>query len=186
MDNLNNNLKQPLDARADNLYHRAIRSQVAKPERLKGCSEQEIAEIEQTYKLSLPYSYKVFLRYFGHNFGSVATDLEFLYPSPLLLTQWSRDTDREVLLEMSPEERAAFTEKMLPANAFIFAMKYRMESWFFIAEKGVEDPIIFYDLGDGETEARKTSESLFDFWEGELEFKEQIIAERRAKKNKSS
>ena len=87
MNHSNDKLKKSLDDRAKNLYQRIIQSQLATPERIKGCSEIEIAKIEQTYGLLLPYSYQIFLRHFGRSFCRIGIDIEFLYPSPLLLTQ---------------------------------------------------------------------------------------------------
>ena len=191
MNNSKDELKKSLDDRAKNLYQRIIQSNLATPERVKGCSETEITQIEQAYnELSLPYSYKVFLRHFGRGVGHLATDLEFVYPNVLSLTQYERDVNKGAQ-EMAREEGTVFTEELLPPNAFIFAMKYRMQSWYFLSEKGVEDPPIFYDLGEGDA-ARKVHESIFDFWETEVEYAEKLIAQsrerekQRQKKKKNS
>ena len=166
-------MKKSLDARASNLHQRIIQSQLllVTPAQIKGCSSSEITKIEQTYNLSLPYSYKVFLRHFGHGMGRIATDLEFLYPSPLSLTQYMRNIDREII-----EEGDFNPEELLPENAFIFAMKYRMEAWYFLTEESVENPAIFYDEGNGNS--RQVHESIFDFWETEVEYIEKILAGR--------
>ena len=36
---------------------------------------------------------------------------------------------------MAREEGTIFSEGLLPENAFVVAMKYRMQSWYFVAEK---------------------------------------------------
>ena len=177
MNNSKNELKKYLDDRAKNLYQRIIQSNLATPERVKGCSSSEIAQIEQTYNLSLPYSYKVFLRHFGHSIGGIANDVEFLYPSPLLLTQDMRDAEREM-----QEEGEISSEELLPPNAFIFAMRQRMQSWYFLASKGVEDPAVFYDSGDGI--GVKTHESIFDLWEAEVKLEEELLLKKRKERER--
>lgn len=161
-----------LDMRASNLHQRIITSKIATSEQIKGCSEAEIKKIEQTYNLFLPYSYKVFLRHFGRCMYNVATDLEFLYPEVLSFNQYVRDIEREM------QEQGDFSpEELLPDNAFIFAMKYKMESYYFITGEGIEDPAIFYDEGDGNV--TKVQESIFDFWEEEVKFKEKLITQQK-------
>lgn len=53
MNNSKNEFKKSFDTRSSNLYNRIIQSQflLITSERIKGCSEAEIAKIEQTYKL---------------------------------------------------------------------------------------------------------------------------------------
>ena len=178
MNNSNNELKKALDDRASHLYQRIIQSQLAAPEQIEGCSEQEIKKLEQTYELPLPYSYKVFLRYFGRRLYGIATDLEFVYPNVLSLTQYARDIDREI-----QEEGDFNPEELLPQNAFVFARRYTMEFWYFLAEEDVDNPSIFFDECDGNA-ARKIQESIFDFWEAEVEYAEKLIADSREKKKK--
>ena len=177
MDNSNDELKKSLDARASNLHQRIIQSLGAKPERIKGLREQEIAQIEQTYKLPLPYSYKVFLRHFGYSIAGIANDVEFLYPALLSLTQYVRDIDREI-----QEERDFSPEELLPPNAFVFAMRQKMQLWYFIAEERVEDPAVFYDSGDGN--GVKMHESIFDLWEKEIALEEELLAMRREREKR--
>ena len=179
MNHSNDKLKKSLDARANNLYNRIIQSQflLVTPGQIEGCSSSEITKIEDTYKLPLPYSYKVFLRYFGRRLYGIATDLEFVYPNVLSLTQYERDIDREIQEEgdFSPEE-------LLPKNAFVFARRYTMEFWYFLAEEGVDDPSIFFDECDGNV--RKIQESIFDFWEAEVEYAEKLIVESKEREKR--
>ena len=172
MSHSNNKLKKSLDARANNLYNRIIQSQLATPEQIKGCSEQEIKKLEQTYNLTLPYSYKVFLQHFGHGFAPIGNEFHYLYQEALSFTQDERNLEQEIRNEkdFNPEE-------LLPENAFIFAMRYDMQIWYFIASEGVEDPIVFYDTGDGDSE--KMYESVFDFWEERVTSAEQLLARRK-------
>ena len=173
MNNSNNELKKSLDDRAKSLYDRIIQSQLATPEQIKGCSETEIAQIEQKYEICLPYSYKVFLQHFGRSFCRIGIDIEFLYPSPLLLTQDIKDAERQML----EEEENISPEELLPVNAFVFAMRQGMQTWYFIVSESVEDPSVFYDEGDGN--GVKMHESVFDFWEERVMYAEQLFAKRK-------
>lgn len=178
MNNFNNELKKSLDDRASYLHHRIIQSNLAIPERIKGCSEQEIKKLEQTYNLTLPYSYKLFLRHFGHGFAHIGNEFHYLYQEALSFTRDERNIEQEIRNEkdFNPEE-------LLPENAFIFAMRYDMQMWYFIAEEGIEDPIVFYDAGDGDSE--KMYESVFDFWEERVTNAEQLLARREGKMRQS-
>lgn len=161
-----NNIENFLDARAKELYDRIIQSQIATLEQIKGCSEQEIEELEKACELSLPYSYKVFLRNFGHGFGGVANDVDFLYQDVLPLTNIAR----EILQEEG--------DPVLPGNAFVFAMRYGEQFAFFEASEGIEDPPTFFYMECDEN-FTKTDDSIFDFWEEEVKLKEKIVAQRK-------
>ena len=76
------------------MYEKIIQSQfqLGTPEQIRGCSELEITKLEQAYnELYFPYSYKVFLKYFGRCCGRVGNDLEFTYPNILSLTQYEKE-----------------------------------------------------------------------------------------------
>ena len=166
-------LKKSLEARKNALYKRIIQPQIGKPELIKGCSEQEIEELEKACGLSLPLSYKVLLRNFGHGFGGIAYDVEFLYQDVFPLTQIAR--------EMLQYEG----DPVLPENTFVFAMRYREQFAFFEVKKGIEDPPIFFYMEEDEN-FTKTDDSIFGFWEAEIKLKEQLVARRRERNTKQS
>ena len=167
----NNDLKKSLEDRANKLHNKIIQSQLVTPEQIRGCSEAEIAEIEQKYKICLPYSYKVFLRHFGHGFAHIGNEFKYLYEDALFLTQEERNIEREI-----KEEENFNPEELLPVNAFVFAIRQDIQIWYFIAEEGIDDPPVFYDTG-GDTV--KMHESIFDFWEERVSYAEQLLAKRK-------
>ena len=159
MSNSQNKLELTLDKRAMILRQRILKYKLADIEQIKGCSELEIAKLGQAYGLYLPYSYKVFMRHFGHGFAPIGNEYEYLYQAALSLTQNERDIEQEI-----KEEGNFNPEEILPEQAFVFAMRQGMQLWYFIAEEGVEDPPVFYDA-DGGGNAIEMYESIFDFWE---------------------
>ena len=165
-------IKKSVEARATALRNRIIQSKIATPEHLVGCSDEEIEALEKACKLTLPYSYKVFLKNFGHCFGGVANDVEFLYRDVFPLTKIAR----EILQEDDP---------VLPENAFVFTMRYGEQFFFFEAEEGNEVPPIFYYM-EGDESFSKSYDSVFDLWEGEVELKAEILARHQERyKSKS-
>lgn len=161
-------MKEYLYTRANDIYIRIIESQISKSEKIRGCSETEIKELEKACGLPLPCSYKIFLKKFGHGFGGIANDVSFLYEDVFPLTKIARE-----ILQYEGDP-------VLPKNAFVFAMRNREQFAFFEAEKNVNDPPIFYYMEDDEY-FTKTKDSIFDFWESELELKEQLVARRKAR-----
>ena len=165
-------IKKSVEARATALRNRIIQSKIAKSEYLVGCSNEEIEALEKACKLILPYSYKVFLKNFGHCFGGIAYDVDFLYQDVFPLTKIAR----EILQEDDP---------VLPENAFVFAMRYEEQFFFFEAEENNEAPPIFYYM-EGDESFSKRYDSIFDLWEGEVELKAEILARHQERyKSKS-
>ena len=159
-------IKKSLEARANALRNQIIQSQIAKPEQLIGCSDKEIEALEKACGLALPYSYKVFLKNFGHCFGGVANDVEFLYQDVFPLTKIAR----EILQDEG--------DLILSEKAFVFTMRYGEQFFFFEAEEGIENPPIFYYM-EGDRSFSQKYDSIFDLWEGEVQLKEEILARRQ-------
>ena len=159
-------IKESLEARANALRNQIIQFQIAKPEELIGCSDKEIEALEKACGLILPYSYKVFLKNFGHSFGGVADDVEFLYQDVFPLTKIAREI---LQYEKSP---------VLPQSAFVFTMRYEEQFFFFEVEEGIENPPIFYYM-EGDKSFSKKYGSIFDLWEGEVKLEKEILVRRQ-------
>src|SRR5687767_3488805 len=100
--------------RPDELVPRLIKSGVAKPANIKGCSENQIAEVEKKHGVVLPRAYRQFLLLAGNGAGRLMDDVAVFYSDVFDLTELIRR-------EINPE---------LPAHAFVIAE--RMGDYLFI------------------------------------------------------
>ena len=158
MNETNHYLRESLIARSNNLKKRIISSEIATVNQIKGCSDEEISILEKSCGLILPYSYKIFLKTFGHGAGRVMRDMDIFYDSVFELT----DKAREILsYEGDP---------VLPEKAFVFTMRYGEQFFFFETDQG-DNPPIFYYIEDDTDKLIKRFDSIFDFVEVEIKWK---------------
>lgn len=146
----------------DLFAQKLIDAGLATPDTLEGCSEDEIAEIESTFAITLPCLYKQYLRKMGREAGSFLRECSRTYPG---LVQHARET-ADTLLE-------ARTNYRLPATAFVFVERYGCQFFFFDTADGTADPPVFrYFEGDAEPVqiAPTLSEAL------EIAFADELIA----------
>lgn len=175
---MNNTNFQPnidFEKKALTLKDLMIKTGVANPNLIKGCSREEIIQIEQENNVTLPTSYKVFLKNFGHGLGGrVMYDIDILYPKILGLTDFLRN---EVLIEED--------DPSLPEKAFVFAARYEEQFMFFEASGLVEEPpILYYKIDDREfTSINKT---IFDILEKEIELSVRLKRKREQRKKNNS
>ncbi|BAZ45677.1 hypothetical protein NIES4102_27030 [Chondrocystis sp. NIES-4102] len=167
MSNLNNSLEKDITLRAANLKNMMLDLGLANPHLIKGCSKQEIINLESEYNVTLPNSYKVFLENFGHGLeGRVMNDIDILYDQVLPLTSIARN---QILIDEG--------DPVLPEKAFVFCMRYGEQFMFFDASGLVEEPPIFYYM-ENDTAFKKVGDSIFDILEGEINFSEKIKLRR--------
>ena len=170
MNNFSKNIREQLIKRANKLKNRMVNSRIADPTKIKGCSEEEILVLEKACELSLPYSYKMFLRYFGHSLGGrVMNDVEINYNSVFSLIDDLKDFQ-------SDDEEPKF-----PQNTFFFSARYKQQYLFFNLSDANEDPPIF-NYTVGHDYFRQTSDSIFDFLEEEIELTEFAVSRMKNKK----
>ncbi len=101
------------------------------------CTEQQIAQLEQQYHLTLPAAYKEFLRWMGNGAGRfMAGDAAFYDALPQL---------RAFALEMLAENHVP---QRLPDDAFVFSMHEGYQFLFFRTSEGDNPPVYWY--GEGE------------------------------------
>ena len=81
MSQKDNSVREKLTNRVSKLKERMIEKRIVlNLEEIHGCSEAEIAELEKTIGLPIPYSYKLFLLNFGKGIdGYVMRDVEYTY-----------------------------------------------------------------------------------------------------------
>jgi len=101
------------------------------------CTEQEIAQLERQYHLTLPPAYQEFLRWMGHGAGRfLAGDGCFYDALPQL---------RAYALELLEENHVTYR---LPDDAFVFSMHDGYQFLFFRVSEGENPPVYWY--GEGE------------------------------------
>ncbi|HUY75553.1 MAG TPA: SMI1/KNR4 family protein [Ktedonobacterales bacterium] len=101
------------------------------------CAEQEIAQLERQYQLTLPAAYREFLLWMGKGAGNfLAGDACFYDALPQL---------REFALDLLAESGAPLR---LPDDAFVFSMHDGYQFLFFRASEGANPPAYWY--GEGE------------------------------------
>lgn len=170
MNSSRKNIREQLVIRANELKNRMINSGIADPTKIKGCSEEEILVLEKACGLSLPYSYKVFLHYFGHSFGGIVmNDVEINYNSVFSLI--------DDLKEFQSDDE----EPKFPQNTFFFSARYKEQYLFFDLNNANEDPPVFH-YTVGHDYFRQTSDSIFDFLEEEIGLTEFAVFRMKNKK----
>src|SRR5262249_22971010 len=64
---------------------RLLESGLAKPNLVRGCSEDELKQVESTLQIILPAAYREFLTTFGKQAGEFLVGTDFLFPKLLEL-----------------------------------------------------------------------------------------------------
>src|SRR2546425_1846709 len=114
----------------ENAITRLSEAGLVRPSEIKGCTPEEIRQIENAFHLQLPAIYKEFMAGMGKAAGRFMVGSDFLFPAPLRLRK-----DAEVLLEQSG---ARFR---LDRNHFVFLGHQGYEFLFFDARDG-HDPAV--------------------------------------------
>ena len=155
MNNKNNSSENKFETRARLLKERMLKSNVAKPELIRGCSEKEISDLEKECDVVFPESYKVFLRNFGRGLGGyVMRDIDILLNRNIQsLTNLLRN---EILVDEG--------DPVLPEKAFVFSNRYGEQFTFFDGSGIVKEPPIFYYM-EYDKNFKKIGDSVFDILE---------------------
>lgn len=106
-------------------------------DRVIPCTEQEIAQLERQYQLTLPAAYREFLLWMGKGAGNFLAGDACYYDA---LSQLHEDA-LELLAENGVTQR-------LPDDAFVFSMHDGYQFLFFRASEGENPPAYWY--GEGE------------------------------------
>jgi hypothetical protein len=116
------------------------------------CSDKEIEQLEQAFDLTLPASYKKFLRLMGKGAGGflISDHWEAFYPDLFELGQ-------------SAEYQDACDD--LPAQYFVFASRLGSVYLFFIADGADDDPPVYAFGDDHDGGYKKIYDSFWGFIE---------------------
>jgi hypothetical protein len=142
------------------IYQRLLDSGLATPTSIQGCSKGELLQIEHFARRALPLPYRDFMLHFGKGAGRFLRDVEVFFPDVLRL--------KPIAVEIL-QDREDLT-LVLPATAFVFAMRNR-EQFVFFTNEGDDPPVQFYVSGGS---AISTAGRTFgEFIAGEIDCYEQ-------------
>ncbi len=113
---------------------------------LRGCTNDEIVQLERLFDSSLPETYRAFRSALGKSSG------EFLRGSDFLLKHLSRDLKRGAQ-EMLEDEG----EPQLPPHAFVFLMHQGYQFFYFHCGVDPDPPVYYFREREG---TRKVAESF--------------------------
>jgi hypothetical protein len=128
---------------------------------LRGCSEDEIKNLESRYNIQLPHSYKEFLRKMGKNHGGLVNRNEYAieYDSVLDMTGEYRQNiinsklDLELELKTVSEANRLILEQEeileLPPNILLILCRLPSYEFYGIDANGGNDSQVFYIGDDG-------------------------------------
>src|SRR5262245_33961734 len=130
------------------LTERLIQSGLCPPDKLRGCSDQDLRRIEEHIGCRLPGEYKKLMEVLGRGAGDFMSDLGMFYPRVVTLTQRIRK-----LVSDSME---------LPDDAYVFVNRYGEQSLFFHTGSNDDPPI--YRWHDEEPKRfRRVFKSIWEF-----------------------
>ncbi|HYX28635.1 MAG TPA: SMI1/KNR4 family protein [Pyrinomonadaceae bacterium] len=134
------------------LANEIISSGLARESELIGCSEAEIVELEATFNLSLPETYRQWLKTMGRGAGHFLAGSDAFYPTVI--------ENRKYAEELLAETGQPF---VLEPDAFVFLIHQGYQFLYFLTHEGHPDPPVIYHLEGAEPEQRWTH--LTDYYE---------------------
>jgi hypothetical protein len=120
------------------------------------CTNDEINEIEEYYKLSLPKTYVEFLRTMGKGAGSFMRGSSCFYKDILTLKEWS--------CELLKEDNF----QPLTGEDFVFWMHQGYQFVFFKINAGDNPPVFYYLENQKNNEFNRSHDHLSEFYEMQL------------------
>lgn len=140
-----------ISAKIEAAKTKLIQSGLAEIDTTIGCSEQEIASVEEAFSLSLPKEYRDFLRMMGREAGKFLVGTDYSFPT---LLEFREDAERLLI-----ENHADFG---LSLTNFVFMFHQGYTFLFFDCKNGSDDPPVFL-YTESEAAVRQVGES-FSEW----------------------
>jgi hypothetical protein len=131
------------------IFHELVLRGVILDSALVGCSEVEIASIEQHFGCKVPLAYREFLTIAGRSAGKIFCGVDIFYPR-LLSLKFEAD---ELLDELGLSD-------FLPTDAKVFCMHQGYEINYFLPVS--DDPPVF-QFFEGQSSITKTWDSFSSF-----------------------
>jgi hypothetical protein len=136
---------------------RLVDAGLASPEMIRGCTEEELTEIESLLSLNLPSAYREFLGIMGREAGQFLVGSDYCYPELLSFREaTARFLRRHGIESVSPDEIVVF----LIHQGYIFL--------FFYPTSRQADPPVFL-LHDSDKAPRKIYDTFSDWLQAALE-----------------
>ena len=126
-----------IDSELLELIEEMVKSELASPDEIIGCSDAEVQGIESTFELKLPSRYTQFLKKMGKCAGWLLEGSDAFYPEILTC----RDTAEQLLAE----EKSTF---LLSKSRFVFLQHQGYQFLFFDTTCGEDPPVFRYLEGD--------------------------------------
>jgi SMI1 / KNR4 family (SUKH-1) len=159
----------------DQVVTRMAASNVAQARDLRGCTESEIAALEQRYAVRLPKSYRWFLATMGHASGRLFTSDHIAagYPYVFNITA---DLRARLTGQMpdDPFDTPRPAGFQLPPDAFFIASRLAAQWQFIRCNDGEESPV--WSVRDGDWTIRQTHPSVTAWLQGWCKAAEEAIA----------
>lgn len=114
-----------------------IRKGIAKRDDIRGCSEEEVAELEKFFNIHLPSEYRRFLLTMGHSAGKFLVGTDVFYQHLVDLKTWAKD----LLIENN-------VNFQLSEDAFVFSMHQGYTFLYFNLSEGDDPPVYMYLEGN--------------------------------------
>ena len=127
-----------------------VEKKISSTQDIKGCSESEIAGIEEFCHAKLPSQYRDFLLAIGHSGGKLFQGTDIYYRNLVGLQDAAKD-----LLKENGEDFD------IPLDAFVFLMHQGYEFDYFRLSEGDDPPVYQYVEGHGEPQIAWKSFSKF-------------------------
>ncbi len=146
-----------------------IENDLATAGEIQGCSQEEVAQLEQHFNIQFPRSYREFLLTMGHQCGTLFRGTDILYPR--------RFDFAESVKELTEESKADFR---LPEDAFVFSMHQGYIFWYFRLGEGDDPPI--YQYNENQPDSRRVAASLSEYLTESIETS--VIIRNRIKRRR--
>jgi len=117
----------------DKLKSRFAQLNIASPNGVKPCTEEEVHILEQALRIDLPYAYREFLLWMGHGAGDFWRGSQCWYKHLPRL--------RQAAIELLTENQSPL---YLPEDGFVFFMHQGYQFDFFKLAEGQDPPVYFY------------------------------------------
>ena len=136
--------------RIDGIVQQLIDCELANESEIRGCSEPEIASLENDLNIKFPQSYKDFLSCMGREAGRLFRGSDVFYSRIRELHGYA--------IELLEESQSQFE---LPEKAHVFYMHQGYVFLYFVAD-GKHDPAVFQFI-EGDQEAKQIDDSFSEF-----------------------
>jgi hypothetical protein len=154
----------------DELTRRLIQSGLCPPDKLIGCTDRELRQIEATIGRALPLEYRAIMGAIGRGAGDFSSDVLMFYPQVLTNTVQMKEIIESYKVK-------------LPDSAYVFAQRYGEQCLFFQLDGTDPDPPVNRWSDDRPKRFKKVFDSVWDFIEEDLSAHEQLLQDDSAEED---